>query len=196
MTKNIGVSEQEIKSSLKSFTPAFGRQEILKVDGKNVQIFLSKNPTSFNESLRTIADLKAPARNATQSVAGGKNVLLVLNDRIPDGRDVSWIWDVDFEDYVNKFSNITVSGDRTYDMALRMRYAIQNSKLKGQNYGSTSSPSRAKSRDNSKVKIYEDLGEAIKNTLKILIENKTLFILPTYSAMLEVRKILTGKKIL
>jgi len=176
VTKKIGISDEVIKKSLKTFTPAFGRQEMLKVDGKKAQIFLSKNPTSFNESLRTIASLKA------------KNVLFVLNDRIPDGRDVSWIWDVDFEDYIDKFKNMIVSGDRAYDTALRIKYATQNSIPdsigdKSQNY-------------NSKLKIYQELKDAIDESLKLTNKNEVLYILPTYSAMLEVRKILTGKKIL
>ena len=171
VTKKIGISDEIIKKSLKTFTPAFGRQEILKVDGKKAQIFLSKNPTSFNESLRTISSLKA------------RNVLFVLNDRIPDGRDVSWIWDVDFDDYVDKFKNIIVSGDRAYDIALRIKYATQNSNVKSQNY-------------KSKVKTYESLKDGIEGALLEISISETLYILPTYSAMLEVRKILTGKKIL
>lgn len=172
-TKRIGISNKHINSALHEFTPAFGRQEKLNIGNKNVQIFLSKNPTSFNESLRTISDLDA------------KNVLFVLNDQIPDGRDISWIWDVDFEDYVNKFNSITVSGDRAYDMGLRIRYAMecQKSKYKSQNC-------------NSKFKTYEELGKAVDKGLNSIKNNETLFILPTYSAMLEVRKILTGKKIL
>jgi len=79
VSKLIGLTKNQINLSLKSFIPAFGRQERIKIDGKNVQFFLSKNPTSFNESLRTIAQ-----KNAA-------NLLIVLNDRIPDGTDVSWI---------------------------------------------------------------------------------------------------------
>jgi len=166
LAKKIGISEDVINNSLNTFLPAFGRQEILKVDSKKVQIFLSKNPTSFNESLRTIASL------------GAKNVLFVLNDRIPDGRDVSWIWDVDFEDYVDELKNITVSGDRCYDMRLRIKYA-ERSEIR-----------------NSKFEIKADLKEAIKYSLDNTSKSEMLYVLPTYSAMLRVRKILTGKKIL
>lgn len=167
------VDNRTIEQSLKDFKPPFGRQEILDINGKKAQIFLSKNPTSFNESLRTVVEL------------GGKNLLIVLNDRIPDGRDVSWIWDVDIEEYASNFKNIFVSGDRAYDMALRLKYSseTQNSKVKNQNY-------------NSKFKIYENLKDAIWESLKLTSKNETLYILPTYSAMLKVRKILTGRKIL
>ena len=85
----IGIEKEDAQKALKKFTPAFGRQEEIEVDNKKVKFFLSKNPTSFNESLKTIANL------------GAKYLLIVLNDRIPDGRDVSWIWDVDFEIFIN-----------------------------------------------------------------------------------------------
>lgn len=172
-TQQIGIKDKEIYSALQNFKPAFGRQEILGINDRKVQIFLSKNPTSFNESLKTIANLNA------------KNLLIVLNDKIPDGRDVSWIWDVDIEEFIPRFRNIFISGDRCYDMALRLKYSseIQNSKVKSQNY-------------NSKFKTYENLKEAVDLALKETQRDETLYILPTYSAMLEVRKILTGKSIL
>ncbi len=161
LCKNLGIDEANIASALKSFKPAFGRQENLEINGKKVQIFLSKNPTSLNESLRTIANLN------------GKNLLIVLNDRIPDGRDVSWIWDVSFEDFSSQFKNIATSGDRALDMGLRLKYAEFES-----------------------FEIEENLEKAINISLEKTSKNETLYILPTYSAMLEVRKILTGKKIL
>jgi len=167
VAKNIGVTNKLINDSLKTFTPAFGRQEILKVDGKKVQIFLSKNPTSFNESLRTIKSL------------GAKNVLFVLNDRIPDGRDVSWIWDIDTEEYIKNFNSVVLSGDRAYDMGLRLKYS----------YFSEFPIS------NFQFQIVGDLKKAISLSLNKTNKSETLYVLPTYSAMLEVRKILTGKKI-
>ena len=154
------ISEKLITDALKSFKPAFGRQEEFEFDGKKVKIFLSKNPTSFNESLSTISDLKA------------KNILIALNDRIPDGLDISWIWDTNTS-LLRDIPNITVSGDRTYDMALRIKY----SELKN-------------------FRIFEDISNAIEKSLEQTKLGETLFILPTYSAMLETRKILTGKKIL
>jgi UDP-N-acetylmuramyl tripeptide synthase len=161
LAKNLRLSDERISSALKNFKPAFGRQEILTVNSKQVQIFLSKNPTGLNESLKTIVDLKA------------ENLLLVLNDRIPDGRDVSWIWDVDFENYATVFKNIMISGDRVFDMGLRLKYAgFKNFRTE------------------------ENLTKAVNIALEKTAKNEILYILPTYSAMLEVRKILTGKKIL
>ena len=154
------LSDKQIAEALKSFKPAFGRQEEFLIYNKKIKIFLSKNPTSFNESLSTISDLKA------------KNLLIVLNDRIPDGLDVSWIWDTNTS-LLKGISNITVSGDRAYDMGLRIKYSELNN-----------------------FQIYESLSRAIKQSLEKTLQDETLFILPTYSAMLETRKILTGRKIL
>ncbi|MCX6794158.1 MAG: MurT ligase domain-containing protein [Candidatus Gottesmanbacteria bacterium] len=82
----VGISKLDIREALTHFTPAFGRMETVVVDEKRIKILLSKNPTGFNESLRTVA-----------ASADKGPVLLVLNDRIPDGTDVSWICDVDME---------------------------------------------------------------------------------------------------
>src|SRR5258708_7777030 len=111
LVQNEHLTDEQIIQALKTVTPAFGRQEVLDIENKRIQIFLSKNPASFNQSLETIANL------------GAKTLLIVLNDRIPDGRDVSWIWDIDFEKYMTRFEHIIVSGDRVYDMALRLEYA-------------------------------------------------------------------------
>ncbi len=161
LSKELNIPTQIINSALHEFKPAFGRQEILNINEKKVQIFLSKNPTGFNESLKTISDLKA------------KNLLIVLNDRIPDGKDISWIWDVDFDDFSFQFKNVVISGKRTYDMGLRLKYA-----------------------EFKNFKIEENLEEAIALSLEKTSKSEILYILPTYSAMLETRKILTGKKIL
>jgi len=163
--KKIGLTSEQIQDAFTDFEPAFGRQEIINYKNRNIQIFLSKNPTSFNQSYQTIKEL------------GGKNLLLVLNDRIPDGRDVSWIWDIDLPD-LNSFKQILIAGDRVYDMALRMKYelGIKDYELR--------------------IRTFEDLNKAVDSGIKLINENETLFVLPTYSAMLEVRKIITGKKIL
>ena len=144
VAETLGIPRPDIREALTHFTPAFGRMERIG----NIRILLSKNPTGFNESLRTVAasEEKGP-------------ILLVLNDRVPDGHDVSWIWDVDFEQF--KDFTYYVSGDRACDLALRLKYA-----------GITT------------FKIVQD------------IPSDTRWILPTYSAMLDIRKKLTGKKIL
>ena len=152
--------------SLDQFQPAFGRQEKLEIDNRTVYIMLSKNPVGFNQS----------AAVSYQLIKGKPgNILLVLNDRIPDGRDVSWIWDVNFEMPLHnlKLDTIYVSGDRVYDMALRMKYM-----------------------DIKNVKTYEILEQAVDEVIERTPIGGTVVILPTYSAMLEVRKILVGRKLL
>ncbi|EKD87376.1 MAG: hypothetical protein ACD_36C00113G0003 [uncultured bacterium] len=146
--KALGIHNPDISD----FMPAFGRQEEFEFDGKQVKIFLSKNPAGFNASLRTVLE------------QGANNLLLILNDRIPDGRDVSWIWDVDFE-MISKNTKIFVSGDRVYDLALRLQYA-------------------------------EKKPIVISSVYEALSKSETLYILPTYSAMLDVRNTLLGRKIL
>lgn len=176
VAKQLSIPDRIIKKSLSGFAPAFGRQEEFKINGKRIKIFLSKNPTGFNQSLKTVISL------------GAKNILLVLNDRIPDGRDVSWIWDVDFEMLPNDIL-ITVSGDRVYDLALRIKYS-QKSQISSASW-------RIKSQNQiSKLKIFENLKQGIDEGLKRINHEETLYILPTYSAMLEIRKILKGRKIL
>ena len=156
-----GIKKENAISSLENFKPAFGRQEEINYKDKKIVMLLSKNPTGFNESLKIVLENNY------------SNLLLLLNDRIPDGRDISWIWDVDFEMLTGRKLNITISGDRTYDLANRLQYA-----------------------EFSNLYVHEDLNKALEKALEKTSKEQKLVILPTYSAMLELRKILTGKSIL
>jgi len=160
--RTMGISLGTVHKALASFTPAFGRQEELGKNGRKVKLFLSKNPAGYNASLRTVLEQKATY------------FLFVLNDRIPDGRDVSWIWDVDFET-IPASAVCYVSGDRVYDMALRLKYAGV---------------------DTRRITAGQDLASVLHQALTAVPSGETLYVLPTYSAMLEVRKLLTGRKIL
>ncbi|BAY43382.1 hypothetical protein SAMD00079811_09610 [Scytonema sp. HK-05] len=164
--RELGVDEATILDTINNFQAAFGRAEDLEINGKRVRILLSKNPVGTNETIRVV----------TQS--HDKTTLLVLNDRTPDGTDVSWIWDVDTEKLVERGGTLVVSGDRLYDMALRLRY-------------SEKTPD-----SHFNLIVEEDLRQAIATALEHTPVNETLHILPTYSAMLEVREVLTGRKIL
>ncbi|MBW4504238.1 MAG: Mur ligase family protein [Scytonema hyalinum WJT4-NPBG1] len=164
--RELGVDEATILDTINNFQAAFGRAEDLEINGKRVRILLSKNPVGTNETIRVV----------TQS--HDKTTLLVLNDRTPDGTDVSWIWDVDTEKLVERGGTLVVSGDRLYDMALRLRYSEKTSD------------------SHFNLIVEEDLRQAIATALEHTPENETLHILPTYSAMLEVREVLTGRKIL
>lgn len=99
------------------------------------------------------------------------NILLALNDNVADGTDISWIWDVDFEMLLHQKINVTLAGTRAHELALRLKYAGIKDYI-----------------------VESDIEIAINKALKRA--DKDLSILPTYTAMLEIRKVLTGKKIL
>lgn len=172
----LDIRDNDIRRALSTFRPAFGRQEEFSLGNKKIKVFLSKNPAGFNESLRTVLEFKP------------KTLLLALNDRIPDGRDVSWIWDVDLE-MIPSGVNLIASGDRVWDMALRIKYVckIQNPK---------SLPAGRQVKQIQHLVVEPNLTAAIDEGLSQLNVGETLYVLPTYSAMLEVRKILTGHTIL
>jgi len=171
LSQEIGVEIPNILTSIKEFKAAFGRAEELIIDGKRVRILLAKNPVGMNETIRTVKDIKKQEKASI--------TVMVLNDRIPDGTDVSWIWDVDTEKLVSLGGTIIVSGDRVYDLALRLQYSRETN---GQ--------------ENFELIFEKNLATAIKLALTKSVEGDTIHILPTYSAMLEVRELLTGKKIL
>ena len=168
--ESIGVKREIINDTINNFKAAFGRAEELTINNKKVRILLSKNPVGMNETIRAVNDIKQINASAT--------ILMVLNDRIPDGTDVSWIWDVDTEKLVTSGGNIVVSGDRVYDMALRLKY----------------SSDRLES--NLNLIVEEKLADAVNKALELTPAQQTLYIIPTYSAMLEVRKLLIGREIL
>ncbi len=168
--QQLNIPRALIDETIKTFRAAFGRAEELTIDDKQVRILLSKNPVGMNETIRAVNEIKAQGNSDT--------TLLVLNDRTPDGTDVSWIWDVDTETMVAQGGTIVVSGDRAYDMALRIQY---------------SQPSLDDTDLN--LIVNDNLKQAITTALNHTPANQTLHILPTYSAMLEVRQLLTGRKI-
>jgi lipid II isoglutaminyl synthase (glutamine-hydrolysing) len=173
LTQSIGIKTEDIYRTVQNFKAAFGRAEELEIEQKQVRIMLAKNPVGMNETIRAVNDIKKTGKSDV--------TLLVLNDRIPDGTDVSWIWDVDTEELVKLGGTLIVSGDRVYDMALRLAY---------------SSESIDPEKNNFELIVKEDLPEAISTALEYTKVAETLHIIPTYSAMLEVREVLVGRKIL
>jgi lipid II isoglutaminyl synthase (glutamine-hydrolysing) len=173
LTQSMGIKPDDIYPTVQNFKAAFGRAEELSIEQKQVRIMLAKNPVGMNETIRAVNDLKKQGKSDV--------TLLVLNDRIPDGTDVSWIWDVDTEELVKLGGTLIVSGDRVYDMALRLAY---------------SSESVDPEKNNFELIVKEDLPEAISTALEYTKVAETLHIIPTYSAMLEVREVLVGRKIL
>jgi len=173
LAQEIGIETKDIYSTVGNFKAAFGRAEELNIDEKQVRIMLSKNPVGMNETIRAVNDIKKTGKSDV--------TLLVLNDRIPDGTDVSWIWDVDTEELVKLGGTLIVSGDRVYDMALRLAYSSESIDPQTTNF---------------ELVVKENLPEAISTALEYTKPAETLHIIPTYSAMLEVREVLVGRKIL
>ena len=167
VAKTMGVSYEIIIQTLNEFKPAFGRGEDFDYNGRKLKMFLAKNPASFNVNLKMIIE------NLNNSSA----ILLILNDNIPDGRDVSWIYDIHSTLLTNvcKDKKIFVSGKRHHDMALRLKYA-------GILY--------------KNIWHSPDVEKMIQTMIQQTNDGDLCLILPTYSAMLESRKIICGKSIL
>lgn len=152
-----GIKPDKIQKGLDTYKTMFGRAEKLLINGKNILIQLIKNPTGASEVLRTINPKTT------------KSILIILNDNYADGRDMSWLWDTDFErlkDFPNK---IIVSGIRAYDMAARLKY--------------TGFPEE-------KIEIVTNLKNSINKALSSVKTGEHLLIMPTYTALLEMQKIL------
>jgi lipid II isoglutaminyl synthase (glutamine-hydrolysing) len=165
LLQQLSITPKEIAISLSEFEAVFGRGEILSWGEDRLQLYLAKNPTGFNETLRLISD-----EHKHTSI-----LLIALNDNIPDGIDISWIWDVDFEHYLPHFSTIVVTGTRAWDMAVRVEYAA----------GNPLAPDH----------IQEEIGSA----LAFLKQHSTDDLMPvvaTYSAMLLVRQEIQGRALL
>jgi UDP-N-acetylmuramyl tripeptide synthase len=153
----LGVEAEAIEKGLRFFTAGFGRQERLKVGGRQLQVILAKNPAGLNQVLRAIT-----------ADGAQKDLLLFLNDNIADGQDVSWIWDVDFELLAGATRSLSVSGTRAWDMALRLKYAGLDPLLR----------------------VEPDTAKALRMALRETPEEATLYVIPTYTALLELRRLL------
>jgi lipid II isoglutaminyl synthase (glutamine-hydrolysing) len=166
-----GVKPEVVLRGLKEFGGAFGRVERVRAGDKEVFLLLIKNPVGFNEILRTF--VASPTREAGATSA--RHVLIAINDNHADGRDVSWLWDVDFEMLANTRANVLedpagfyVSGIRAEDMAVRLKYAEL--------------PVRS---------VLPERKAALFKALDATPPGETLYVLPTYTAMLELRQVLS-----
>ena len=156
----LGLPRDAITRALGEFSAAFGRQERFHVDGRDVQVLLAKNPAGLNQVLRTLA-----ARD------GEKHLLFFLNDGIADGRDISWIWDTDYELLQPQAASVLAAGRRAEDLALRLKYA---------GFGDV-------------VPAQRETAPALRRALAATPPGGTLYIIPTYTAMLEVRELLAKR---
>ncbi|MDY4523214.1 MAG: MurT ligase domain-containing protein [Atopobium sp.] len=108
-----GVDAPTFQKTLDAYHPQNGRLQHFMVDGREVTLNLAKNPTGFNQNLSLLA---ADERN--------KHVFIAINDNFNDGKDISWIWDVDFERLAQAHcSTIYCSGTRAHDVQVRLKYA-------------------------------------------------------------------------
>ena len=110
--RSLRLPDDAVRAGLAAARPAFGRGELVVLDGRRLRLLLCKNPAGAGEALRLVED-----EGDTAEVA------FVLNDRFADGRDVSWIWDVDFERLGGAVARCWAGGVRAEDAALRLRYA-------------------------------------------------------------------------
>ena len=160
IAKHLKIDDSVIEKSFTKQDSSFGRQENLNINGKEVKIILVKNPAGYNQALDTIC-LDSGAFSAS----------FLLNDKYADGRDVSWLWDVDFEKLTDmNIKEVLISGVRRYDMAVRLKTAGLD-------------PSIFNIADT-----FENLTTEIENCK----ENK-VYILATYTAMIDFRKYLHSK---
>jgi UDP-N-acetylmuramyl tripeptide synthase len=158
----LGVAPERIAAALGEMRAAFGRVETIPIGEKSVSILLIKNPAGANEVLRTLL-LEARER-------GPVDLWIALNDRIADGRDVSWIWDADFELLDGAVRRVVCSGTRAPEMALRLKYAGW--------------PEEA-------IEVVPGIEASLDSA--VAGSEGRLFALPTYTALLELRKLLADR---
>jgi lipid II isoglutaminyl synthase (glutamine-hydrolysing) len=158
----LGIEAGSIGPALERARGAFGRVETIEVGAKRASILLVKNPAGANEVLRTLL-LEAGGDT-------GLDLWIALNDRIADGRDVSWVWDADFELLTGAVRRVTCTGTRAPEMALRLKYAGWPVE---------------------RIAVVPEIEASLDLALADAPEQ--LFALPTYTALLELHKVLSGR---
>ncbi|MGI8412478.1 MAG: MurT ligase domain-containing protein [Solirubrobacteraceae bacterium] len=156
----LGVSLATVAVGLQRVAAAFGRGETIRIGDTELSILLIKNPAGANEILRTLALERSELE-----------VLGILNDRTADGRDVSWIWDADFELLAAGVRRVTCAGTRAAELALRLKYAGVPV---------------------DRLRVAPRLADALEEALAAA-RGERLFVLPTYTAMLELREQLSQR---
>lgn len=153
----LGVPPARIRNTLEQFNAAFGRIERIDAAGKPLFLALIKNPVGASETVRMLT---------ADHTADTLHLLIAINDKHADGTDVSWLWDADFERLAGRVAQAAVSGTRAEDMAVRLKYAGV-------------APDR--------LAVEPALARALDIALQRLPPGATLYTLPTYTAMLELR---------
>ncbi len=163
----LGCDLEPVASAIANFHGVFGRFERFTIDGRRLVMVLAKNPVGMNEALRTVV-----GRGGS-----GHHVLVALNDHDADGRDVSWIWDADFEILAGQVTQLTISGHRADDLAVRLKYAGV--------IGSIPSSGTAT--------VSGDLTGALDGAVAGTPVGGTLVAIVTYTAMLDIRSSLVRR---
>jgi UDP-N-acetylmuramyl tripeptide synthase len=157
----LDVPLDEIAAGLERSGAAFGRFERIAIGDRGLLMLLIKNPAGANEAVRTLVEGAAP-----------RVAVVALNDAIADGRDVSWIWDVDFEPLLDGLERIVATGARAAELALRFAYG-------------------GVPRD--RIEVVPELEEALDRGLELTPPGAELVILPTYTAMLALRGLVAAR---
>lgn len=151
----LGIGTTTAARAIASFRPAFGRLEVVEADGRRLRIVLVKNPAGFNAAIGALLE------------QGGRHrILAALNDRDADGRDVSWIWDCDFESLVPAVEHAVVTGLRARDLALRFKYA---------------------GLAQERTEVVEGWAAAIHRAVELTPQGGEVVVVTTYTAMLALR---------
>jgi UDP-N-acetylmuramyl tripeptide synthase len=161
LARALGAGLDEIRAGLEGFSAAFGRFERIAIADKTLLMLLVKNPAGANEVVRTLVDGGTP-----------RTLVVALNDAIADGRDVSWIWDVDFEPLLGGLERLVATGDRAAELALRFKYG---------------------GLDEDAIEVLPTLEHALDRGLELTEPGAELVVLPTYTAMLALRKIVAQR---
>lgn len=201
----LDISWDPIVMGIEQFKPVFGRGERVQIAGRNVRLLLAKNPTGFNEVLRTLFTEEVP-----------RHVLFVLNDNTADGKDISWIWDVDFERAAGHIASLVIGGTRALDLGLRMKYAgidqqdvtiVPPAPLRSlRKEAANDARARRKSSRKPQTELEQPVGQdehagapgsgspaygiaaALDAALAQTPAGETLFIVPTYTGLLEIHR--------
>jgi UDP-N-acetylmuramyl tripeptide synthase len=161
LTLQLGATLDEVVDGLGRFSAAFGRFERIPVDGKRLLLLLIKNPAGANEAVRTLVEGRPP-----------RVAVIALNDAIADGRDVSWIWDVDFEPLIPGLDRLVCTGGRAAELALRFKYG---------------------GLDVAAIEVEPDLARALDRGLELTGDGDELVVLPTYTAMLALQRLVAER---
>lgn len=151
-----GVERRFIDKALENYRPAFGRNQNLTLQKRPVTVYLIKNPVGASEVLRGLKNIQ------------DAHLLISINDNYADGRDVSWLWDSDFESLRNFKGNFYITGSRSDDMALRLKYA---------------------GCDTSQFLIDANIRRSLNEALDRVRPGEKLVILATYTSLLKLTKI-------